>query len=241
MRSYGQYCPIARGAEIFAERWTPIIVRNLLAGCSTYNEISAGAPGLSRSVLTQRLRQLEREGLLYRHPKSRGRGAIYQLTPAGKNLGDVVDALGSWAEQWLVLRQEHTNPFTVLWAWTRFGMVRDRLPARRVLVRFDFADQVKYRHLWVHVEHGDAEMCDEYPGFPEDVIVETDSASLLQWHLGELRWADAVQDGRIRVAGPPSLVRALPTWHRILARPRFGRAPGDERDGLPVGPAGLPA
>jgi DNA-binding HxlR family transcriptional regulator len=215
MISYGQFCPVARGAEVFAERWTPIIVRNLLLGCTTFNDISAGAPGLSRSLLTQRLRQLEGAGIIYAHPKPRGRGSIYQLTPAGQGLAAVVDALGTWGEQWLILREEHTNPLVVLWAWVRFALERDRLPARRVLVRFDFADQVRYRHLWIHAEHGAAEICDEYPGFPEDLVVEVDSMTLVQWHLGKLGWADAVRDGRIRVSGPPSLARALPTWHHF--------------------------
>jgi DNA-binding HxlR family transcriptional regulator len=217
MRGYGQYCPVARGAEVFAERWTPIIVRNLLLGCTTFNDISAGAPGLSRSLLTQRLRRLESAGIVYTHPKPRGRGAIYQLTPAGRELATVVDALGAWGERWLVLRQEHTNPFVVLWAWTRFSLDADCLPARRVLVRFDFADQVRYRHLWIHAEHGAAEMCDEYPGFAEDLVVEMDSPTLVEWHTGRLGWADAVRAGRIHVSGPPSLARALPTWHRFDA------------------------
>ena len=61
MRTYGQYCPIARGAEIFAERWTPLIVRNLYLGCGSFGEILEGAPGLSRTLLSQRLKQLETE------------------------------------------------------------------------------------------------------------------------------------------------------------------------------------
>jgi DNA-binding HxlR family transcriptional regulator len=226
MSGYGQYCPVARGAEVFAERWTPIIVRNLLLGCTTFNDISAGAPGLSRSLLAQRLRQLGSAGIISAHPKPRGHGSIYQLTPAGRGLATVVDALGAWGEQWLILREEHTNPVVVLWAWTRFSLERTCLPARPVLVRFDFADQVKYRHLWIHAADGAAEMCDEYPGFSEDLVVEMDSMTLLQWHLGRLGWADALRAGRIRVSGPPSLARALPTWHHFDAAAAVGGGTG---------------
>jgi DNA-binding HxlR family transcriptional regulator len=86
VRTYGQYCPIARGAEIFAERWTPLIIRNLWLGCGSFSEILEGAPGLSRTLLSQRLKQLERLGIVESAPKPGGRGRHYQLTPAGHDL-----------------------------------------------------------------------------------------------------------------------------------------------------------
>ncbi len=107
MRTYGQYCPIARASEILTERWTPIIVRNLMAGCSTFGEIGAGAPGLSHSLLTQRLRLLERVGIVEVAPEPRGDGVIYQLTGAGRDLSGVLWALHDWGEKWLELGDEH--------------------------------------------------------------------------------------------------------------------------------------
>src|SRR5215469_9261826 len=96
MDGYGQYCPIARGAEIFAARWTPIIVRNLLVGCRTFGEIREGAPGIPRALLSERLRQLEHYGVLTRSPNPAGRGFLYELTEAGWELGAVCTALGVW-------------------------------------------------------------------------------------------------------------------------------------------------
>jgi DNA-binding HxlR family transcriptional regulator len=110
MRTYGQYCPIARAAEILTERWTPIIVRNLTAGCTTFGEISDGAPGLSPSLLTQRLRLLERVGVIEAHSKPHGRGVLYQLTDAGRDLSGVLWALHDWGQKWLELGDQHTNP-----------------------------------------------------------------------------------------------------------------------------------
>ncbi len=215
MRTYGQYCPIARASEILAERWTPIIVRNLFVGCDTYTKISAGAPGIPRSLLTQRLRQLEAAGVVEVRPKDRGRGVIYQLSEAGRELGKVLLALGAWGERWLELGDEHTNPALVLWAWCTVYLERERLPRRRVVVRFDFADQPPdSRRLWLLVENGDAEVCKHHPGFEEDLIVETDSKTLVHWHLRRIEWADALRSGRIRVKGPPSLARGLPDWNR---------------------------
>lgn len=215
MRSYGQYCPIARASEILAERWTPIIVRNLLAGCRTYNEISAGAPGLSRSLLTQRLRQLERVGIVEVQPKPSGHGVHYLLTDAGRDLRHVMTALGAWGERWVELGDEHTNPRLVLWAWCNFYLERALLPDHRVLIRFQFPEQPQgERHVWMLVDHGDAEVCNHDPGFGEDLVVSTDARTFAQWHLKQLEWADAVRSGRIRVAGPRVLARVLPSWNR---------------------------
>jgi len=215
MRTYGQYCPIARAAEILTERWTPIIVRNLMAGCTTFSEISAGAPGLSHSLLTQRLRLLERVGVIEVRPKAHGHGVIYQLTDAGRDLSGVLWALHDWGEKWLELGDEHTNPALVLWAWCTVYLARERLPDHRVVVRFDFSDQPpQARRLWMLIEHGDAEVCKHHPGFDEDLIVETDGKTFANWHLKHLEWADALRAGRIRVTGPRALARALPTWNR---------------------------
>ena len=109
MRTYGQFCPIARGSEILAERWTPIILRNLLLGCRTFNEIAAGAPGLSRALLARRLRELERAGVVEIRPKPNGRGSVYEPTPAGRDLAGVLESIGGWAERWTELTDDHAD------------------------------------------------------------------------------------------------------------------------------------
>ena len=214
MRTYGQYCPIARASEIIAERWTPIIVRNMFVGCRTFTEISAGAPGLSRTLLAQRLRQLESMGLVEARPKLGARGLIYELTEAGRDLWGTLSALGAWGERWLELRDEHTNPRFLLWAWSTGYLATDRTPDRRVVVRFDFQDQEsERRRVWMVFERGGAEVCLKYPGFAEDLVVETDARTLAEWHTGHLEWYDALRSGRIRIAGARQLARALPTWN----------------------------
>ena len=137
MRTYGQYCPIARGAEIFAERWTPVIIRNLYLGCGSFGEILEGAPGLSRTLLSERLKQLERLRIVESAPKPQGRGRHYQLTPAGHDLFKVCASLGEWGARWLEIAPEHLDPFVALWSMCN-ALRRDRLPDRRVVIRFDF-------------------------------------------------------------------------------------------------------
>jgi DNA-binding HxlR family transcriptional regulator len=110
MRTYGQYCPIARASEVLAERWTPIILRNLPLGSTTFSEIAAGAPGLSRTLLTTRLRKLERAGVVHTTPSPSGRGSRYHLTEAGQDLAAVMKALGTWGERWTELAPSTSAP-----------------------------------------------------------------------------------------------------------------------------------
>ena len=214
MRTYGQYCPIARAAEVFAERWTPLIIRNIHAGCGTYGEILAGAPGLSHTLLTGRLRHLTRLGIISNRPKVSGPGVRYELTAAGHDLWPVLEALGAWGEQWVELRDEHTNPRFLLWTWSTTYLAHANLPHRRVVVRFDLADRPpEERTIWLVVNPTDAEVCTKSPGFDDDLIVATTAKTLTQWHIGELEWVAAVRSGKIRITGPRDLADALPTWN----------------------------
>jgi DNA-binding HxlR family transcriptional regulator len=212
MRTYGQYCPIARGAEIFAERWTPVIIRNLYLGCGNFGEILEGAPGLSRTLLSERLKQLERFRIVESAPKPRGRGCHYKLTPAGYDLFKVCVSLGEWGARWLEIAPEHLDPFVALWSMCN-AMRRDRLPDRRVVIRFDFTGRQRSEVFWLLIEHGETEICKTYPGLDEDLYITAEAEAFVKWHAGQLTWAAATGDGRIQLHGPSWLVRAFPTWN----------------------------
>jgi DNA-binding HxlR family transcriptional regulator len=216
MRTYGQYCPIARASELLAERWTIIILRNILIGCRTFNAIADGAPGLSRGLLSKRLRELERAGVVEIRPKPDGPGSTYEPTPAGRELSEVMLALQHWGSKWADLTPEHAHPGVVLWVWVTFYLDRDRLPRRRVLVRFDYPTLSKTgRRGWLLIERGDAEICEKYPGGEEHlVVVVNDPVAFARWHLGEIEWGDALRSRAIEVQGSRALARALPTWNR---------------------------
>jgi len=222
MRNYGQYCPIARASELLAERWSIIILRNILIGCQTFNEIANGAPGLSRGLLSRRLRELERAGVIEIRPKPDGPGSIYEPTQAGRELSDVMVAIQNWGSKWAELTPEHAHPGVVLWGWVAAYLDRDRLPERRVLVRFAYPTlSGPGRHGWLLIERGDAELCEKYPGGEEELIVViNDPMAFARWHLGGLEWADALRSGAIEVSGSTELVRALPTWNRSAAPAR---------------------
>lgn len=212
MRTYGQYCPIARGAEIFGERWTPLIVRNLFLGCRSFVEILEGAPGLSRTLLSQRLQQLQRLGIVTTAPKPVGRGRYYELTKAGHDLFNVCASLGEWGARWLEIAPENLDPFVALWSMCK-ALRRDRLPSRRVVIQFEFTGLRPHERYWLLIEAGDTEICKTYPGLDEDLYVTAEAEAFVKWHAGQLSWAEVIRDGRIQLHGPSSLVRAFPTWN----------------------------
>ena len=230
MRTYGQYCPIARAAEILAVRWNPLILRNLLLGSTTFSQIADGAPGIPRSLLISRLRELERMGVVESRPNDRGHGSRYGLTKAGADLSGVMLAMGSWGERWLELAPEHLDPGVVLNSWISWYLARDLLPDRRIVVRFDFPDRPrKANQLWIIFDGERSEICRTNPGYDEDLVVTSESLALSEWHLGRIDWTDAVRAGRIQIAGPSRLARALPTWNRRSGWARLGIQPERQR------------
>lgn len=191
-----------------------LVVRNLLLGCTTFNDIARGLPGISRSLLSQRLGRLEDAGVITTRPKQGRRGREYELTEAGLALWDVIKAMAGWGERWVELQPEHTDPSFVLWAWIHVHLCSERLPRHRVLVQFDFPDQRPPHHrFWMLIEGGAAEMCHAHPGFDCDLEVTARSEAFTRWHVGKIEWGDALRSGDIVVDGSRALARQLPTWN----------------------------
>lgn len=211
LRSYNQYCPIARAAEIVATRWTPIIVRNLL-GCRTFGELLDGAPGIPRSVLSERLRQLEGHGIVRRREHPRGRGCSTSPPEACDELRAACDALGGWGARWVEMAPQHLDPYYALWAMAR-GMSTVPLPEHRVTTRFEFPEMpLKKRRFWLLVQRPEPEVCVKPPGFQEDLVVTTDAEWLASWVMGQATLGGGMKAHRVEVQGPRQLVRTLRGW-----------------------------
>jgi DNA-binding HxlR family transcriptional regulator len=212
MRGYGQYCPIALAAEVFAERWTPIIIRNLYLGCGHFNAILDGAPGLSRSVLSQRLRSLARAGVVRREQGG------YALTACGDELAQVCLELGAWGARWRSASPEDQDPYLALWMLSRLIDTDTR-----TVVAFRITDRPPPNHFWLVLTKDGNEVCAHAPGFTEDGHVTTDTASLIRWYAGEITLAAAQRAGGMTVTAPGRLVRRLAAWGRLnpyLNQPR---------------------
>jgi DNA-binding HxlR family transcriptional regulator len=220
---YGQFCPIALGAEIFAERWTPIILRNLMVGCERFGEILDGAPGLPRSVLSARLRRLERDGIVQRSVHGGVPG--YRLTACGAELAQVCLALGTWGARWREVRLEHLDPYLAVWTLSTL-VEPDALPRPRIVVRFDVTDRPAPNRYWLVVGAGDREVCVHDPGFGDDAVVEADTAALVGWITGRLPLGHAQRAGTMSVTGPRWAVRMLAGWGRLSPFADIGPAAG---------------
>lgn len=210
MRDYAQYCPVALASAVLADRWMPLIVRELVLGSRRFNDIDRGLPGISRTLLKQRLLHLERKGVLELVPVARGHE--YQLTPAGRDLEGVIMAIGEWAVRWMFAEPEprDVDPVTLTW-WMSRRLARDELPAGRVIIEFDYRGDDP-THIWLILERQEASVCTDHPGFPSDVVIATEPVNLMRVFSGITTLAQANADGSVTLAGPPRLLRALPTW-----------------------------
>jgi DNA-binding HxlR family transcriptional regulator len=216
VRSYGQFCPIARTSELLAERWTPIIVRNLLNGCRTYNEIRQGAPGIPTALLSQRLEQLAHAGIVERIPNPSGRGATFRLTEMGQALRPVCDAMGQWGARWLEIQPHHLDPAYVLWATLKL-VDTERLPDGTTVVRVALhgdATQNDMQNYWLILRRPQPELCTRGVGYIEDLVCETDARTLVDLHLERLSYEHARRTKRLQLIGPATLGRQFPTWFR---------------------------
>lgn len=212
VKDYGQFCPIARSSELLAERWTLVIVRNLLNGCRTFNEIRQGAPGIPTALLTQRLQLLERYGVLVRTAKVTGRGATYDLTEMGRALGPVCDALGQWGARWLEIEPHHLDPAYILWATIKLVRV-DALPDGTTTVHVRVTDDPA-KDYWMLLRRPQPELCTRSLGLAADLLCHTDCVTLVDLHLGRVTYTQAIRAGRLRIEGSPHLERRFVHWFR---------------------------
>jgi DNA-binding HxlR family transcriptional regulator len=206
---YGQFCPVSVASEIFAERWTPLVLRELVLGSTRFNDIHRGVPRMSRALLATRLRELERVGVV-----KRGAGGDYRLTPCGEEFQDIIIGLGRWGQRW-TSRVERDKLDSVLLMWDlRRRIAQDRLPEERVTVQFDYrgVPPRQRRSFWLVLQRGDVDVCTKDPGFEVQLFVDAELAAFTRFWLGDLTFAQAQLNGSIRLSGERRWARAFPSW-----------------------------
>jgi DNA-binding HxlR family transcriptional regulator len=220
MQGYRQFCPVALGAEVFAERWTPLILRELLVGSRRFSELRRGLPRISRNLLTQRLASLERSGLIKRQRRSNGHGFDYSLTQAGEELRPVVIALGTWGYKWAAteLRPDNLDAGLLMWFLRRRVRV-ENLPERQAVIRFDFrAEGARsfwlegQQSFWLILERPVVDLCLSDPGFEVDLTVNADVAELTRVYLGHISLTHAIRQGSVEVVGRRDLRSGFRVW-----------------------------
>lgn len=232
MAGYGQYCPVAQALEIVGDRWTLLIIRDMLTGTQHFNDLLRGLPGLSRGLLAKRLRQLEAAGVVEKRTMAAGRRTTaYHLTEAGRALEGVIDALLVWGSEWAFGEPtpEQLDPLLLMW-WLRSGVRPDALPAGRVTVQFSFTGNERAPSqratYWLVLAREDVTVCLTDPGHPLDLLVTADLAAFFQVWVGRLAYDEALRGGAVRVEGLPRLVRAFPQWFALSPAAPAVRAAG---------------
>jgi DNA-binding HxlR family transcriptional regulator len=232
---FGQICPVAVACEVFAQRWTPIILREMFAGSQHFNDIHRGVPLVSRALLVQRLHSLEDHGVIARVSLPGGRGYSYHLTEAGREFHSVIEGLGAWGQRWTVrIQPENLDASFLMWNLRR-RIALDLLPPRRIVVHFKYAG-VPARHrgprlFWLILDSMQAELCIKDPGFEIDLCVDADLATMASVWLGDITFQRAVRSGRIQVTGQRKLVQAFPKW---LMLSHFAAVPRPEQEAVPA-------
>ena len=178
MPEYGRFCPVSLSSEVLADRWTPLIVRELVLGNTRFNDIARGLPGISRTLLAQRLRHLERRGRRGALAVAHRPGSEYHLTPAGKDLEPVLEAIGRWAVEWLFddFDPHEVDPLTLMW-WMHRRMDADRFPGRRWWWSSTTPPRTPMT-VWLVLDRGEPSVCMQHPGFDPDVVVRADHAGV---------------------------------------------------------------
>jgi DNA-binding HxlR family transcriptional regulator len=220
MRSYDQFCPIAKAAEIFCERWTALILRDLVAGATRFSQLRRGIPLASPTLLSRRLKELEAEGIVERRRSDSGRSWTYHLTAAGREFAPILEGLGVWGQRWSRRElEEHEVNLTLLMWGLEISVKPDAFGARRCVVQLTFADQPEgTRYWWFVNDDGRVELCVQDPGYEVDLYLATTLPDMIYVYRGDLSLARACAEGRIEVHGAAWAKRALPRW---LAPPRL--------------------
>lgn len=203
-KGYGQYCPITRAVEVIGERWSILIVRDLLCGSTRFNELARGNPRLSRTLLSKRLRQLEAAGIVDHI------GDQYVLTEAGEDLRPIVMGLGEWGARWQFddPRQSELDAELLMW-WVHGRLDFGRLPDRRYTLEFRFSDDP--RRFWIVRDSQGPSICLHDPGFGIDATIRSDLSTMYRVWLGKLDLRAAIRSGSVEIDGTPGVVRRLPS------------------------------
>jgi DNA-binding HxlR family transcriptional regulator len=212
--SYHQFCPVAKAMELLDERWTLLVVRELVAGSQHFNELRRGVPRMSPTLLSKRLNQLVRAGVVER--RTDGADVRYLLTPAGEELRPVVEALGAWGTRWIgELGDADLDPKLLLWDMHR-NVDFAAIPEGRTVIQFRFGDvPAKSRLWWLVLDREEADVCDVDPGHEVTVTVTTSLRRMIHIWRGDLSWSDALRSAAMTIEGPAAVRWAVPQWFRL--------------------------
>ncbi|MFT4938970.1 MAG: DNA-binding HxlR family transcriptional regulator [Paraglaciecola sp.] len=222
MKTYGQFCPLAQATQLLCERWTLIVIRELIAGSTHFSELQKGVPLMSPTLLSSRLKLLTKAGVIKRS-ENRG-GHIYTLTAAGEELRPVVELLGAWGHRWVRsdLNVGELDAGLLMWDIRR-TIDSSCFPVHRVVVQFEYPDAPKgSRDWWLVSENGEVDLCLKDHGFDVDVLIRCSLKVMTEIWICEKSLTEALKKGEVVIMGPQKLVSRLQEWLRSSQLSRLG-------------------
>lgn len=212
--SYGQFCPVAMAAEIVCTRWTPLVLRELMAGSTRFNDLRRGVPRMSPALLSKRLKELEQAGVVECTRSGAGGAPAYRLTRAGRDLWPVIESLGLWGQRWVEAQVSLRNldPSLLMWDMRR-NLDPTPLPEGRRTIQFMYPElPAAQRNWWLVVDDGTVDLCAVDPGFEVDLYVVTDLRTMTSIWMGLTEVHAEVEAGRLELMGESGLARSMQQW-----------------------------
>ena len=210
---YGQFCPVSMASEVLCTRWTTLVVRELICGSTRFNDLRRGLPRMSPALLSKRLKDLERSGVLAVTRDDRG-GVEYRLTSSGEALRPIIVGLGNWGQGWVEshLTLKNLDPSLLMWDMRR-NLNPAPLPPRRCTIQFLYRElPASRRNWWLVIEEGEVDLCNSDPGFEIDLLVSGSLRSMTAVWMGLALLRQEVDAGRLDIDGDPSIASAMQTW-----------------------------
>jgi DNA-binding HxlR family transcriptional regulator len=244
-RSYGSFCPVAQGSEVVAQRWVPLILREIMVGHHHFNQIRHALPLISPSMLSRRLKSLEDDGVIRRSRD--GGGVGYRLTAAGEELRPIVEALGQWARKWVTrdYQPHELDPAVLMWSLRRH-VLPEHFPPGRTVLQFQLTGAPRHRRYWwivVEREEEDVDVCLNDPGHPVALTVTAELRTLVGVLMGDVKLTAVLQQGLLTLEGDRDLARRFELFfqftepHFYAGSPSFAAAtPGGETLSMPLEP-----
>ena len=227
-KGYGQYCPMAKAVEIVGERWSLLVLREILVGGRRFNDIQRGVPLMSSALLAKRLKDLEHGGVVERIKPPGSKFHEYQLTVAGEELRPIIVGLGLWGQTWLEehLHQSDLDAGVQMWD-VRRRIDTGALPAGRTVMQFEFPDAPRAVRLWwIVIDHGEADLCYSDPGYEVDLYFSTDLMTMAKIWLGRLEIKKALRDDKLELIGDEQLAGSISSWLKLSLLAEVGKSMG---------------
>lgn len=216
MAGYGQFCPVAKATEIVGEKWTLLVLRELLLGTTRFNDFQRALSRMSPTLLAKRLRQLDEAGIVIRKKLSGQRGYEYRLTAAGKELAPIVEVLAIWGMRWARSQlSDDELDVEFLMRELQRRLRTEQLPDGQTIICLIFDDLTKHSDWWLLVDGEVVDLCTEDPGKDVDLYINSNVRTIVNVWEGDLEIRTALRNGSIKAHGSRHLIRTLPDWFGV--------------------------